>query len=163
MSIDGGTLAPELDLSTWIGTPSSLESLRGRVVLIEAFQMLCPGCIRYGLPQAQRVQRGFPEVAVVGIHTVFEHHEVTGQDALKVFLSEFGIDFPVRIYRHDGEAIPVTMRRYGLRGTPSTLVIDKAGRLRFSHFGAVDDLVLGVVLGGLLGEDERADAASADR
>jgi len=163
MSIDGETLAPELDVSAWIGAPSPLESLRGRVVLLEAFQMLCPGCVRYGLPQAQRVQRAFPEVAVVGIHTVFEHHEVTGPDALEVFLSEFGIDFPVGIDRHDGQAIPVTMQRYELRGTPSTLVIDKAGRLRFSHLGAVDDLVLGVVLGRLLGEDGQADAASADR
>jgi thiol-disulfide isomerase/thioredoxin len=163
MSITAGTLAAELDVSAWIGTPSPLESLRGRVVLLEAFQMLCPGCIRYGLPQAQRVQRAFPEVAVVGIHTVFEHHEVTGPDALKVFLSEFGIDFPVGIDRHDGHAIPVTMRQYGLRGTPSTLMIDRMGRLRFSHFGAVDDLVLGVSLGRLLGEDERSDDAPAGR
>lgn len=144
--------APELDVSSWIGTPSPLESLRGRVVLVEAFQMLCPGCVRFGLPQAQRVQHAFPEVAVVGIHTVFEHHEVTGPDALAVFLAEFGIDFPVGIDRHDGQSIPVTMRQYSLRGTPSTLVIDKAGRLRFSHFGTVDDLNLGVVLGRLLAE-----------
>jgi thiol-disulfide isomerase/thioredoxin len=152
MSITAGTLAPELDVSAWIGTPSPLESLRGRVVLVEAFQMLCPGCVRFGLPQAQRVQHAFPEVAVVGFHTVFEHHEVTGPDALAAFLSEFGIDFPVGIDRHDGQAIPVTMKRYELRGTPSTLVIDKAGHLRFSHFGTLDDLNLGVVLGRLLEE-----------
>jgi hypothetical protein len=153
MSTVTDTVAPELDVSAWLGTPSPLESLRGRVVLIEAFQMLCPGCIRYGLPQAQRVQRAFPDVAVIGLHTVFEHHEVTGQAALEVFLSEFAITFPVGIDRHDGGALPVTMRTYGLRGTPSTLVIDKAGRARFSHLGAVDDLVLGVLLGRLLAED----------
>jgi thiol-disulfide isomerase/thioredoxin len=163
MSISTETLAPELDVTAWIGTPSPLESLRGRVVLVEAFQMLCPGCVRYGLPQVQRVQRAFPEVAVVGIHTVFEHHEVTGPDALAVFLSEFGIDFPVGIDRHeDGQAVPVTMRRYGLRGTPSTLLIDREGRLRFSHFGSIDDLVLGGVVGRLLGETEPSDAAPAD-
>ena len=145
-------------MTEWIGAPSPLESLRGRVVLIEAFQMLCPGCIQYGLPQAQRVQRMFPEVAVLGLHTVFEHHAVTGPDALKVFLSEFGIGFPVGIDRHDGRSIPVTMERYELRGTPSTLVIDREGRLRLSHFGAVDDLALGGVLGRLLGEGEHADA-----
>lgn len=144
-------------MTEWIGAPSPLESLRGRVVLIEAFQMLCPGCIQYGLPQAQRVQRMFPEVAVLGLHTVFEHHAVTGPDALKVFLSEFGIGFPVGIDRHDGRSIPVTMERYELRGTPSTLVIDREGRLRLSHFGAVDDLALGGVLGRLLGEGDHAD------
>ncbi|HET9874392.1 MAG TPA: TlpA family protein disulfide reductase, partial [Mycobacterium sp.] len=93
--------APELDVSEWLGDASPLESLRGRVVLIETFQMLCPGCIRYGLPQAQQVHRLLPQVAVIGLHTVFEHHAVTGPDALKVFLSEFGIHFPVGIDRHE--------------------------------------------------------------
>ncbi|HTM85493.1 MAG TPA: TlpA family protein disulfide reductase, partial [Mycobacterium sp.] len=88
-------LAPELDVSEWLGDPSPLKSLRGRVVLVETFQMLCPGCIRYGLPQAQRVHRQFPQIAVIGLHTVFEHHAVTGPDALKVFLAEFDIRFPV--------------------------------------------------------------------
>jgi hypothetical protein len=87
-------LAPELDVSEWLGDASPLESLRGRVVLVETFQMLCPGCIRYGLPQAQRVHRLLPQVAVIGLHIVFEHHDVTGRDALVVFLSEFGIQSP---------------------------------------------------------------------
>ncbi len=158
--------APELDVSEWVGSAAPLESLRGRVVLVEAFQMLCPGCIRYGLPQAQRVHRLFPQVAVVGLHTVFEHHAVTGADALKVFVSEFGIRFPVGIDRHeDGHPMPVTMRRYHLEGTPSTLLIDRAGRLRFSHLGAVDDLVLGVMLGELLAENpaDGEDTAIAGR
>ncbi len=142
--------APELDVDGWIGTPSTLESLRGRVVLVEAFQMLCPGCIRYGLPQAQRVHRLFPKVTVLGLHTVFEHHEVMGADALKVFLSEFRITFPVAIDRSDGGTMPVTMQRYGMEGTPTTLVIDQEGGLAMSHFGQIDDLALGGVLGRLL-------------
>lgn len=146
-------LAPELDVSEWFGEPAPLESLRGRVVLVEAFQMLCPGCIRYGLPQAQKVRRMFPRVAVIGLHTVFEHHEVTGPEALKVFLHEFGIHFPVAVDRQDGHALPATMRRYSLEGTPTTLVIDKTGRLRFVHLGQVDDLTLGVLLGELLTEE----------
>jgi thiol-disulfide isomerase/thioredoxin len=161
VNISSSVPAPELEVSEWIGAPSSLESLRGKVVLIEAFQMLCPGCIRYGLPQAQRVQRLFPDVAVVGLHTVFEHHAVTGPDALKAFLSEFGISFPVGIDRHDVRSIPVTMERYQLQGTPSTLVFDREGRLRLSHFGAIDDLALGGVLGRLLAEGEHAEAEPA--
>jgi len=144
--------APEFDVEEWIGTPSPLASLRGKVVLVEAFQMLCAGCVNYGIPQAQRVQRMFPNVAVVGLHTVFEHHEVTGPDALKVFLHEFGVRFPVGIDRHDGDSIPVTMRTYGLEGTPSTLLFDKAGSLMFSHLGKVDDLALGVMIGQLIAQ-----------
>ena len=142
--------APELDVTEWIGTPHTLGELRGKVVLIEAFQMLCPGCVRYGLPQAQKVHRAFPQVTVLGLHTVFEHHEVTGVDALKVFLSEFRLTFPVGIDRQDGGMLPVTMRTYGLEGTPSTLVIDREGGLALSHFGQLDDLALGAVLGEVI-------------
>lgn len=146
------TLAPELDVDGWVGEEAPLESLRGRVVLIEAFQMLCPGCISYGLPQAQRVHRLFPQVAVIGLHTVFEHHAVMGREALEAFLSEYAIHFPVAIDRNDGHTIPVTMRRYALQGTPSTLVVDREGTLRLSHFGSLDDLTLGALLGQLLAE-----------
>jgi hypothetical protein len=147
-------LATELDVSAWIGPPSPLRSLRGRVVLVEAFQMLCAGCVHHALPQAQRVQRFFPDVAVVGLHTVFEHHAVTGPAALQAFVSEFRIRFPVGIDRNDGGYLPVTMRAYDLQGTPSILLVDRIGRLRFSHFGQIDDLALGALLGRLLTEPE---------
>lgn len=145
-----------LDVSEWAsGDPQDLADLRGRVVLIETFQMLCPGCISHGLPQARRVHRAFPrdQVVVLGLHTVFEHHAVMGPDALAVFLYEYGIEFPVAIDGHvDGDAIPATMARYQLQGTPSTLLVDRAGRLRHRFFGAPDDLVLGARIGELLAE-----------
>jgi hypothetical protein len=144
--------AIEFDVCEWVGAPSPLESLRGKVVLVEAFQMLCPGCVSNGIPQAQRVRRTLPEVAVVGLHCVFEHHEAQGPAALRAFMSEYRIDFPVGIDRHDGDYIPVTMKAYGLQGTPSTLLIDRAGRLRLSEFGTVNDLALGAHLGTLLAE-----------
>lgn len=145
-----------LDVSDWAsGDALDLADLRGRVVVIETFQMLCPGCISHGLPQARRVHRAFArdQVVVLGLHTVFEHHDVMGPDALRVFLHEYAIEFPVAIDRHvDGGAIPATMARYGLRGTPSTLLVDRGGRLRHSFFGAQDDLVLGAHIGKLLTE-----------
>lgn len=145
----------ELDVSAWANSaPIDLADLRGKVVLIETFQMLCPGCISHGLPQARRVRRAFhdDEVAVLGLHTVFEHHDVMGPAALEVFLAEYRIEFPVAIDRGDGRGIPATMARYDLQGTPSTLLVDRTGRLRHSFFGTIDDLVLGARLGELLAE-----------
>lgn len=144
-----------LDVAAWVNSPPvDLGGLRGRVVLIETFQMLCPGCVTHGLPQAQRVHHAFDreQVVVLGLHTVFEHHDVMGPDALAVFLAEYRIEFPVAIDRHDGDAIPATMARYQLQGTPSTLLVDRAGRLRHSSFGTLDDLTLGAHLGQLLAE-----------
>lgn len=66
--------APELQVAQWFNTasPLTLQALCGRVVVLQAFQMLCPGCVSHGLPQAQRLHQLFaPEqLAVVGLHTV---------------------------------------------------------------------------------------------
>ena len=117
--------------------------------------MLCPACVTHSLPQAQRVRRAYSsdDVAVVGLHTVFEHHDVMGPDALRTFLSEFRITFPVGIDRHDpGDRIPATMREYALQGTPSTILVDRDGRGRSSSFGTLEDLALGTAIGRLLAE-----------
>lgn len=154
-------MAPELDVSEWIGEPHPLAALRGRVVLVETFQMLCPGCVTHGLPQAMRVKDGFPDVVVLGLHTVFEHHDAMTPLALRAFLGEYRITFPVGVDRHDDDPVPATMRRYGLQGTPSTLLIDRGGRLRLSAFGVMDDLRLGAQLGRLMAEPSAPDAAPA--
>ena len=39
-----------------------------------------------------------------------------------------------------------------LQGTPSLVVIDGQGRVRLHHFGHLDDLRLGALLGQLVGE-----------
>ena len=53
--------APDLTISQWFNTEQdiTLSSLRGRVIVIEAFQMLCPGCVLHGVPLAQKVNRTF--------------------------------------------------------------------------------------------------------
>lgn len=146
---------PEWEISHWLNTtaPITLASLRGRIVLLHTFQMLCPGCVAYGLPQAERVRQAFPaaEVAVVGLHTVFEHHAVMTVAALEAFIHEYRWSFPIGVDQPDGRGGPsITMVRYGLRGTPSLLLLDREGRLCFQHFGKIDDLALGGMLGRLV-------------
>ncbi|TAM92025.1 redoxin domain-containing protein [bacterium] len=141
-------LAPELVVSRWFNTdePLTLASLRGRVVVIEAFQMLCPGCVAHGLPQAVRIQQTFAaaDVVVIGLHTVFEHHEAMTPTALEAFLYEYRIRFPVAVdMPSEASAIPQTMAAYAMQGTPTMILIDRQGRLRAQHFGEVSDLRLG--------------------
>jgi len=150
-------LAPEWSVSEWLNTPTALtlESLRGRVVVLHAFQMLCPGCVAQALPQAKAIHAAFPieTVKVIGLHTVFEHHEAMTATALKAFVHEYRLSFPIGIDQHDADRpIPLTMRTYGLEGTPTLIVIDKAGYIRLHHFGHLDDLRVGAVIGQLLTE-----------
>ena len=148
--------APPLEVSRWynIDTAISLDDLAGQVVAIEAFQMLCPGCVSHGLPQAQRIASSFDrEVTVLGLHTVFEHHDAMGPVSLEAFLHEYRIGFPVGVDAHDHPGgTPITMSRYQLRGTPSLILIDRAGRIRLNAFGHVDELAVGAALARLIDE-----------
>lgn len=150
-------LAPDWQVQQWFNTPTplTLPALRGKVIVLEAFQMLCPGCVSHGLPQAVRVHAAFPhdQVAVVGLHTVFEHRDVMTPAALQAFLHEYRIPFPVGVDQPAPRGpIPVTMRAYAMQGTPTLTLIDRQGRVRQQHFGQVSDLVLGAQIGALLGE-----------
>ena len=161
---------PELDVVRWVGSkqPITLAALRDKVVVLVAFQMLCPGCIEHGLPQAKRIRERFhpDQVAVIGLHTVFEHHKVMTPEALEVFMHEYRWPFPVGIDTPDGDSIPKTMAAYEMRGTPTLLIFDRGGRLRRHYFGRADDMMLAAEIAALAIEDKgapREQAAQVER
>ena len=155
--------APSLQVSQWFNTQASLtlDDLIGKVVMIEAFQMLCPGCVSHGLPLAKLVQSTFPkdQVAVIGLHTVFEHHDAMTPVSLAAFLHEYRITFPVAVDAPGPGPLPKTMTAYNMRGTPSLVLLDRSGNLRAHHFGDVSQLQLGAEIGTLLKEKAPVDAA----
>ncbi len=109
----------------WLNTDRSLtlNDFLGRVLAVEVFQMLCPGCVSHGLPQATRIASTFApdKVAVIGLHSVFEHHDA--------------------------------MTPVALRATPTLVLFDRSGQMRARHFGQVADLALGAQIMALLQED----------
>ncbi len=159
-------LTPDWQTSQWFNTirPPTPEGLRGKVVLLHAFQMLCPGCVSHSIPQAESVHRQYAAagVVVIGLHTVFEHHAAMTPLALEAFLHEYRITHPVGVdIAGVGSPIPQTMNRYQMNGTPTLILIDRTGRLRLHEFGRVDDLRLGVLLGQLLSEDSAMEQATS--
>jgi peroxiredoxin len=150
--------APEWIIQQWVNaeTPLSLTALRGRVVVAGAFQMLCPGCVSELIPQLRQVHALFKgaELSVLGLHTVFEHHDAMGPVSLKAFLHENRISFPVAIDQPQmpKNPMPKTMELYHMQGTPTMLLIDRAGNLRRQAFGHITDLQLGAEIMALLNE-----------
>ncbi|MBS4003508.1 MAG: redoxin domain-containing protein [Afipia sp.] len=149
--------APELAVSRWFNTPTpiTLAALRGRVVMLHAFQMLCPGCVAHGTPQAQRAHALFrdSDLAVIGLHTVFEHHAAMTPVSLEAFIHEYRLSFPIGVDQAaESGPIPVTMARYEMRGTPTATLIGRDGRIRHHGFGQEDDMALGAIIGTLLAE-----------
>ncbi|HVI57570.1 MAG TPA: TlpA family protein disulfide reductase [Luteimonas sp.] len=155
--------APEWSVSRWFNAGAdggpSLRSLRGRVVFLHAFQMLCPACVQHAVPQSLKVAAAFADtdLAVVGLHTVFEHHHAMGPEALAVYLHENRIGYPVGVDAHRGDdpaahPLPLTMQAYAMQGTPTLCLVDRRGRLRLQRFGLLDDLRLGAQIASLLAE-----------
>jgi len=135
---------PDWQVSRWFNAdaPLQLAELSGKVVLIHAFQMFCPGCVQHALPQAERIHRALagPDLVVVGLHTVFEHHERATDDALAAFLQQQQITHPIGVdQREPGHRLPCTLRDWRLEGTPSLLLLDREGLLQGHRFGMLPD------------------------
>lgn len=156
--MDRSIVAPPWCTSEWLNTaePIDLRALRGHVVVVCAFQMLCPGCVTHAIPQTIAVHDLFGPhgVIVVGLHTVFEHHDAMTVTALRAFVNEYGIRFPVGVDRpaNDGGPVPQTMAAYRMQGTPTLTLVDRAGQLRRQIFGRIPDLRLGAEIMRLVDE-----------
>ena len=169
------------------------------------FQVNCPSCFIYGLPEAIEIHNRYSTqgVVVLGLATAFEDYDKNTTENLKLLLSKretigetlhalrsqgqlvdgnklsYSIPFPVandllikekhpledervmkfiranvedfdmyhpkdkdqitkrvREYLESRPYIAATFEAYGLKGTPSTIYIDKKGNLRETYFGS---------------------------
>jgi hypothetical protein len=142
---------------SWLNTdrPLLLSGLRGRVIVLTAFQVLCPASIGHAIPQAQRIHETFEpnDVTVIGLHANFEHPDAVTPAVIKAFIQEYRLKFPVALDLAGlSGPIPQTMDRYKMRGTPSLVLIDRHGMVRKHSFGPVDDLRIGAEIGALAQE-----------
>jgi thiol-disulfide isomerase/thioredoxin len=85
-----GTKAPNLHISEWVqGLPTNIDKNIGKVVLVEVFQVNCPGCFMYALPNAIEIYKNNSrdDVVVLGLATAFEDYDKNTLENLKLLLS----------------------------------------------------------------------------
>ena len=206
MPVKIGTKAPNVTVSTWVqGRPTNIDKEKGNVVLVEVFQVNCPGCFLHGIPEAIDLYKKYNDkgLTVLGVATAFEDfdknnlenlvklvtkYEVIGEtfhalrqygqlkegnkllykipfpigmDLLKKestdltdsrimdFIEENVPDFRsytekdrqvlmerVKLYLKSKQFSAKTFEEYSLRGTPSSILIDRLGILRGTYFGS---------------------------
>lgn len=74
---DQMTLA-DITVENWVqGGPLDVTSLKGSVVLVDVFQVNCPGCFMFALPQAIELHEQYHEkgLVVIGLATAFEDYD----------------------------------------------------------------------------------------
>ena len=122
------------DLSGWLNTPSwrplSIAGLRGRVVLVDFWTYSCINCLRT-LPHLEAWDRAYRRdgLTIVGVHTpefAFEHVPSNVRSAVH----RLGVRYPVA--QDNGYS---TWNAYRNNYWPADYLIDRAGRIRFTHFG----------------------------
>ena len=199
-----GEKAPNLKVSKWVqGMPTNIDKEKDDVVLVEVFQVNCPGCFLYGIPEAIEMYNKYHKdgLTVLGVATAFEDFNKNTLENLELLLTtgetigdtlnslgQYGhlngtkllykIPFPVAMdslkkasenlsqekimevadanipnfdsysqeqkaeliervkqYLSSKEYSAETFEEYALRGTPSSILIDKKGILRDVSFG----------------------------
>ncbi len=201
-----GAKAPNLQVSAWAqGKPTNIDQEKGNIVVVEVFQVNCPGCFMYGIPEAIDLYTKYRDrgLTVLGMATAFEDYDKNTLENLQKLLTtgevigethkalvQYGqlknggklpykIPFPVAMdmvkkesgelteskimdfieanvpdfktysekdrqvlagrvkeYLKHKEYSAKTFEEYAMRGTPTSLVIDKKGNLRHNLFGA---------------------------
>jgi cytochrome c biogenesis protein CcmG/thiol:disulfide interchange protein DsbE len=125
-----GRPAAAFSLTTFSGAPLSLESLRGKVVVLNFWASWCvPACYEEA-PTLERIWRAYKDkdVTVVGVDVQDK------EEAAREFLARFEHSFPNAPDPRGRVSVD-----YGVYGVPETFFIDRQGRVRFKHVGALTD------------------------
>jgi len=200
-----GEKAPNFGVSEWIqGAPTNFDQEKDHVVLVEVFQVNCPGCFMNAIPEAIEIYNKYKEdgVRVLGIATAFEDFDKNTLENLKMLAKtgevigetkgalsmngklqdgnklSYKIPFPlgmdnltktseelsqekimefiypqipefdsqpedyrnqiiqkVKNYMSSKEYSAETFEKFSLKGTPSTILVDRKGILRDVSFG----------------------------
>jgi hypothetical protein len=201
-----GAKAPDLKISTWVqGKRTNIDPEKGNVVLVEVFQVNCPGCFLYGIPEAIDIYNKYKDkgLTVLALATAFEDFDKNNLENLQKLVSTgevigetyralaqhgqlkdgnkllYKIPFPigmdmlkkegsglteskvmdfieanvpdfrsygekdrqvliqrVRHYLATKEYSAKTFEEYALKGTPSSILVDRKGILRSTSFGS---------------------------
>ncbi|MEK0328054.1 MAG: TlpA family protein disulfide reductase, partial [Nitrosopumilus sp.] len=89
MSIKVGEKAPNIQVSKWVqGLPTNFDKEKDHIVLVEVFQVNCPGCFLYGIPEAINIYNKYHSegVTVLGIATAFEDFDKNTLENLELLL-----------------------------------------------------------------------------
>jgi cytochrome c biogenesis protein CcmG/thiol:disulfide interchange protein DsbE len=138
-----GRPAAPFALTGFDGQPVALEAHRGRIVVVNFWASWCvPACYDEA-PVLERNWRAYRDRGVVVIGVDIQDTD----EAARKFIETFELTFP-NARDLDGR-VSVD---YGVYGVPETFFIDREGRIRGKHVGAVTDQVFREHVDRLLAE-----------
>lgn len=127
VGLNVGQVAPDFQTLTDQGEPVSLSGLSGNVILLNFWATWCGPC-RIEMPEFQRQFEQYSEqgFVVLAINNGESLEDVIG------FREKFSLTFLLAM--DEQSAI---QRQYGIMSYPSTLLIDRDGRIAARYFGPI--------------------------
>jgi peroxiredoxin len=123
-----GTAAPDFTLRSLAGPNLRLQEQRGQVVLVNFWATWCAPC-RKEMPHLNRIADKYRSAGLVMLGVNIDDDVRNAADVA----TKLGVKFPVLL-----DTDKKVSRLYDLNSMPSTLVIDRSGRVRYLHRGYQD-------------------------
>ena len=124
-----GIPAPDFSVRTLEGKQIKLSEFKGKVVLLNFWATWCPPC-RAEMPSIETLYQRYKPKASFQILAVSVQEEPS---VVKTFLAQNPYSFPIAL-DPTGEAAQL----YGIRGIPTTFIIDQKGTLQGALVGGKD-------------------------
>ncbi len=121
----GDTTAPDFNLPSKAGAPIALSKYKGSVVMLNFWASWCGPC-RTEMPLMDQIYKKY---APAGFVLLGVNVDTDSTDAQK-FLSQVPVSFPIAYDRENKVS-----KIYDVSAMPSTVFIDRKGRVRQLHRG----------------------------
>ncbi len=149
--------ANDLWLNTTDNKPLSMKSLHGKVVLVDFWTYSCINCIRT-LPNLTKIYAKYHArgLEIIGVHSPEFEFEKNQQNVISA-ISRFGIKYPVAMDNNLD-----TWTNFNNQYWPAHYLIDKSGKVVYTHFGEGDDQTLEHNIKALLGDSDQNSVIGSD-
>jgi len=119
--------APDFTLTDLEGRPAQLREFRGKLVLLNFWATWCAPCLQE-MPSMERLYQTFKQTDFVLLAVSMDRQ---GVEVARSFVEHLKLTFPVLLDRTSEVG-----HQYGVRGLPTTYLIDPDGRLIGAVIGA---------------------------
>ena len=133
--------APDFKLTGLDGKPVTLAASKGKVILLNFWATWCGPC-RAEIPDLVELQNKYKDrLQILGL--VVDDDDL---DAIKSFVSEFGINYPVAVATTE-----IRLHYGGIPALPTSFVLDSEGRIVQKHEGLRDPILYETEIRSLIG------------
>jgi thiol-disulfide isomerase/thioredoxin len=118
-------LPPDFTLKTLDGQEITLSKFKGKVVLLDFWATWCGPC-REAIPHLISLQKTYQEK---GFEVIGMNVDKGDAETVRRFVKSMDIPYPITLTPEE------VVRNYGVTGLPTTILIDKQGKIRQKLLG----------------------------